>query len=63
MAMRGSVAAAQSEVLPRREWPMTIMRRVSISGMVSMQSMARLMPHAHAPTAFMRTESGIVLPS
>ena len=45
-AKRGSVAAAQSEVLPRRECPQTMTRSGSTSGMVSSASSPRESPHA-----------------
>ncbi len=47
-ANRGSVAPAQSAVLPSREWPITVTFLASISGMVSRKSSARLRPQAQA---------------
>ncbi len=47
-ANRGSVAPAQSAVLPSREWPITTTFFASISGIVSRKSSARLMPQAQA---------------
>ena len=49
IAKRVSCAAAQSAVLPPRECPSTATRFASSSGRVSIQSITRLKPHAHAP--------------
>ena len=46
-AKRGSFAAAQSAVLPRRECPQPTMRPGSTSGMVSSASSPRESPQAH----------------
>ena len=47
-ANRSSVAPAQSAVLPLRESPTTAACLASRSGSVSIQSITRLAPHAHA---------------
>ncbi len=49
MAKRSSCAPVHRAVLPPRECPRTATRFASSSGRVSIQSITRLKPHAHAP--------------